>query len=647
MAADMTLDAPSPRQVSEELRLLTDALPVLVSYLEAHDGEVHYAFVNKIYESWFPHRREEILSRRVRDVVGEAAFAKVEHWVRRALAGERLFFEQFMPYAEGRHRHVQVEYVPRRAEDGRVVGIYALMQDVSEARRAEAVLRDLNETLERRVAEHAAERDRAWRNSRDLLVVVDVEGVFRAANPAWETILGHRPEEVVGRNFMDFIWPEDAALTRAGLDQAVAASNLTNFENRYTHKDGTPRWISWHTSVEGRLVYAYGRDITAEKMQQEALRQAEEKLRQAQKLEAVGQLTGGVAHDFNNLLTIIGASVEFLRRPNLPEERRERYLNAIAETTDRAARLTGQLLAFARRQALRPEVFDVAERMRDIADMMRTIVGSRIAIETDFADTPCFIEADTSQFETAVVNMVMNARDAMDGEGTLTVRVRPAPDRPRCAGEYVEVALSDTGAGIPPDKLSQIFEPFFTTKEVGKGTGLGLSQVYGFAKQSGGDVSVESQPGQGTTFTLLLPRVASPEPVDSSGRGGETVMEDGRGRRILVVEDNADVGTFSTQLLQDLGYETVWAANGSDALRHLSEGRFDAVFSDVVMPGMSGIELGLEIRRRHPGLPVVLTSGYSHVLASEGRHGFELLQKPYAAAQLSRVLREATTRKGG
>ncbi|MCW8084204.1 hybrid sensor histidine kinase/response regulator [Sabulicella glaciei] len=646
MAADITLEALNPGRVSEELRLLTDALPVLVSYLDAHDGEVHYAFVNKIYESWFPRRREEILGRRVRDVVGEAAFAKVEPWIRRALAGERVSFEQFMPYAEGKHRHVQVEYVPRRAEDGRIVGIYGLVQDVSEARRAEAALRELNETLERRVAEHAAERDQAWRNSRDLLAVVDAEGVFHAANPAWEAILGHRPEEVVGHNFVNFIWPEDAELTLAALEQAAGASNLTNFENRYTHKDGTPRWISWHTSVEGALVYAYGRDITAEKMQQEALGQAEDKLRQAQKLEAVGQLTGGVAHDFNNLLTIIGASVDFLRRPDLPEERRERYLNAIAETADRAAKLTGQLLAFARRQALRPEVFDVAERMRGIADMMRTIVGSRIVIVTDFAEAPCFIEADASQFETALVNMVVNARDAMDGEGTLVVRVRPAPGRPRGSGEVVEVALSDTGAGIPPDKLPQIFEPFFTTKEVGKGTGLGLSQVYGFAKQSGGDVAVESPPGQGATFTLLLPRVAPPEPVDASGRDRDAAMEDGRGRRVLVVEDNADVGTFSTQLLQDLGYETVWAANAGEALHHLSEGRFDAVFSDVVMPGMSGIELGLEIRRRHPGLPVVLTSGYSHVLASEGRHGFELLQKPYAAAELSRVLRQATTRRG-
>jgi CheY-like chemotaxis protein len=359
-----------------------------------------------------------------------------------------------------------------------------------------------------------------------------------------------------------------------------------------------------------------------------------------------------VAHDFNNLLTIIRSSVEFLRRPNLPEERRRRYVDAITDTVDRAAKLTGQLLAFARRQALKPEVFDVLERIAAVTDMLRTIVGSRIRIDADIACERCYVEADVVQFETALVNMAVNARDAMNSQGTLTVHVDALAEIPSIrghagsAGKFVAVSVSDTGSGIPADQLGQIFEPFFTTKEVGKGTGLGLSQVYGFAKQSGGDVAVESEPGRGTTFTLYLPKVeqecASGDAMRRADGNGQD--EDGRGCRVLVVEDNIEVGRFSTQLLQDLGYETTWAANASDALKLIDEdaSRFDVIFSDVVMPGMSGVELGREIRRRYPGLPVVLTSGYSHVLAEDGRHGFELLHKPYAVEDVSRALRRVT-----
>ena len=387
-------------------------------------------------------------------------------------------------------------------------------------------------------------------------------------------------------------------------------------------------------------------------MQEVATRaRTEEVLRQSQKMEAVGQLTGGVAHDFNNLLTIIKSSSDLLRRPDLPDERRRRYIDAISDTVSRASKLTGQLLAFARRQALKPEVFDAAERIRGVADMLRTIVGSRIEIATELGPAePCLVEADASQFETALVNMAVNARDAMNGEGVLTIGVEGLAAVPAIrahaggAGAFVAVRIGDTGCGIEADKLSQIFEPFYTTKEVGKGTGLGLSQVYGFAKQSGGDVAVESEVGRGTTFTLYLPRV---EP-DAQSDATESVpsaraAEQGGGRRVLVVEDNVEVGTFSTQLLRDLGYETAWATTGRDALKLLEEEpeRFDVVFTDVVMPGISGVELGHEIRRRYPGLPVVLTSGYSNVIAEEGLHGFELVQKPYAVEDLSRVLRRA------
>ena len=373
---------------------------------------------------------------------------------------------------------------------------------------------------------------------------------------------------------------------------------------------------------------------------------AEEALRQSQKMEAVGQLTGGVAHDFNNLLTIIRSSVDFLRRPELPPERKRRYLDAVSDTVDRAAKLTGQLLAFARRQALKPETFEVGDCLRGVADMLDTITGARIRVDLELPEEGCFVRCDRSQFETALINMAVNARDAMDGEGRLTLRLACDAPMPAIRGHagsraaFAAVSLADTGSGIAPDDLGRIFEPFFTTKEVGKGTGLGLSQVFGFAKQSGGDVDVASGVGRGTTFTLYLPRVEAPA---ETGRGRPVADEstDGAGRRVLVVEDNVEVGRFATQILQDLGYATEWAANGEAALERLDANAdgFDAVFSDVVMPGMGGIAMAEALRARLPNLPVVLTSGYSHVLAQEGSHGFELLHKPYSADQLSRVLR--------
>jgi two-component system NtrC family sensor kinase len=373
--------------------------------------------------------------------------------------------------------------------------------------------------------------------------------------------------------------------------------------------------------------------------------EAEEALKHGQRLEALGQLTGGVAHDFNNLLTVIRASVDMLRRPDLPEPRRLRYIEAISDTVTRAAKLTAQLLAFARRQTLKPELFDVGQNVQMLGEMIATLIGSRIEIVLHMPDEPCFINADAGQFETAMINMAVNARDAIEGPGRLTIAVRMVTDLPGAAAPsknphgYVAVSVEDTGIGIPEDRFGTIFEPFFTTKEVGQGTGLGLSQVFGFAKQSGGEVIVASELGKGSIFTLYLPRVPGRE------RQPQVVAEDappvdGQGMWVLVVEDNADIGKFATDALAGLGYSTTLVSNAIHALEELMSdaGRFDVVFSDVVMPGMSGIELAQEIRRRHHDLPVVLTSGYSHVLSQNGSYGFELLQKPYSIEQLANVL---------
>jgi PAS domain S-box-containing protein len=570
-------------------------------------------------------------------------------WRRCLATGEPYHIEYRLRHRSGQYRWVLGRAQAVQDEEGCITRWFGTCTDIQEIVEAREVLTRSREELEREIAERTEERDRIWQNSNELMGVFGFDGRRRAINPSWSRVLGYDEETLLNTPMIEITHPDDRPRLAQAVEGLARGERLVDFEDRLRHADGSYRTISW-TGVPGEGVfYGIGRDVTEQ-------RRSEEALRQAQKMEAVGQLTGGVAHDFNNLLTIVRSSVDFLRRPNLPEERRIRYIEAISETVDRAAKLTGQLLAFARRQALKPEVFDVPERIRAISDMLHTIVGARIRIAVDIACERCFVETDVTQFETALVNMAVNARDAMNGEGTLSVHVKSLPRMPAlrghagAPGRFVAVSISDTGSGIPPDRLSHIFEPFFTTKEVGKGTGLGLSQVYGFAKQSGGDVAVESKVGVGTTFTLYLPRterdIAADERGTAHGTGSD---EEGHGCRVLVVEDNLEVGRFSTQLLQDLGYETTWAANAVEALTLLEEDatRFDVVFSDVVMPGMSGVELGRKIRHRYPELPVVLTSGYSHVLAEEGRHGFELLHKPYAVDDVSRMLRRVTLRGRG
>ncbi|SEI53740.1 PAS domain-containing protein [Pseudomonas sp. NFR16] len=503
-------------------------------------------------------------------------------------------------------------------------------------------------TLEKEQANSLAirtrERDRAWGLSQELLVIASPNGTLDEVNARWTEQLGWTERELVGTTFSDYTHPDDLMPALAAFSGIFEAPLIVPYEYRLRHKDGSYKWFSWTGTFEDGRVYAAGRHVTVEREQAEALRQS-------QKMEAVGQLTGGVAHDFNNLMTVIRSSTDLLLRPGLDEARRIRYVTAISETVDRAAKLTGQLLAFARRQTLKPEVFSVCNNVRAISGMMGTLTGSRIELISELADAPCLVNADPSQFDTALVNMVANARDAMRGEGRLTLAVRPVESMPSVRlhpaldGPFVAISITDTGTGIPATQLEKIFEPFYTTKNVGEGTGLGLSQVFGFAKQSGGEISVASELGRGTTFTLYLPRVTG-SVEEAEPDAPPLPLEDGHGTCVLVVEDNGDVGTFAVQALAELGYKTVLAANAQEALSELDKdaSRFDVVFSDVVMPGMSGIELAHAIRARFAMLPVVLTSGFSHVLARSGTDGFELLHKPYSIDQLSRMLLKVSAR---
>jgi PAS domain S-box-containing protein len=551
--------------------------------------------------------------------------------------------------------HFAFSYTPVREPEGQVSGFFCACIEISDQifaerdrQRSEENLRELNVMLEQKVQQRTSELSLLWSTSPDLLLVIDFNGVFQNVNPAWTTLLGYQPDELIGHHVNEFVVPDDHVQTMAAC-RVAAEGGLPQIVNRYRHKDGSLHWISWVAAPGDDVTYATGRNVTIEKEQAAALKAAEEALRQSQKLEAIGQLTGGVAHDFNNLLTVIKSSTDLLKRPDLPDVKRSRYVSAISETVDRAAKLTAQLLAFARRQALKPEVFAACDSVRSLSRMMETLTGSQIQIVTELPVHRCFVKADAVQFDTALVNMALNARDAMGGQGRLTIRVENSESIPGDAvraavyGAFVAVSITDTGSGISPEHLNQIFEPFFTTKEVGQGTGLGLSQVFGFSKQSGGEVIVQSEFGKGSTFTLYLPRVD--EPVSQLEEAKDEPLVDGHGTCVLVVEDNVDVGTFAVQSLTDLGYIPVLANNAEEALAELDKDsdRFDVVFSDVVMPGMNGIDLAHHIRDRYHDLPVLLASGYSHVLAKNGTYGFELLHKPYSVEQLSRLLRKVAT----
>src|SRR3954470_14432106 len=559
--------------------------------------------------------------------------------------------------AAGEWRWLRSESQPRWDPTGNHIGFIGVAHDITAAKQAEHDLRRLNEILEMRITERTAQLESSeaqmraiFETSHQYQSLLNPHGDVLYANKT--ALAGIRTDagEVIGQPFWEPPWFSATPGMRDTVrDAFIAVMRGEEIQTEMMlHLPIGDRYFDFamrplhnqHGAVIGAVPEAI--DVTER-------RQGEEALRQSQKMEAVGQLTGGVAHDFNNLLTIIRSATDFLRRRELPEERRRRYIDAIAETVERASKLTGQLLAFARRQPLKPQVFNVGTQVEAVTQLIRPLVGGRIRIDVDIAATNCFAIADIAQFETALMNLAVNSRDAMNSEGRLNIWVRkvdaipPLRAQPARSGDFVAITVTDTGSGIAPALLETIFEPFFTTKEVGKGTGLGLSQAFGFAKQSDGDIAVASEPGQGATFTIYLPQAAVPaNAVEAAATASEPAAR-GRGYRVLVVEDNDDVGQFSTELLEDLGYTVRRVASADAALAILAQDEFsaDLVFSDVIMPGMNGVELAGIVRERYPGLPVVLTSGYSNVLAENAHHGFELIQKPYSVELLSRSLRKA------
>ncbi|MES2533742.1 MAG: ATP-binding protein, partial [Pseudomonadota bacterium] len=537
----------------------------------------------------------------------------------------------------------------------------AFVRDVAERiraaiarREAQIELQALATSLERQVEERTYERDRTWTLSQDLLGVANDRGFFESLNPAWEHVLGWSREEIRATPFRNLVHPADLETTNAELERLMRGERTNGFENRYRTKSGVYRWLSWTAVPDRGLLYSAARDITEQKEHAAELEAAREQLRQSQKLEAVGQLTGGVAHDFNNLLQVISGNLHLMARTCGDDPRQQKRVAAALAAVQKGAQLSSQLLAFSRRQALAPKPIDVGELCHGMEDLLRRTIGEQIDVRITRPEDLWTAYVDPAQFENAVLNLAINSRDAMKGGGRLMIdvenrtldRADAVRGRGKADSQYVMIAVSDTGSGIPPEVLKQVFEPFFTTKPVGSGTGLGLSMVYGFVKQSGGHIDIDSEVDLGTTVKIFLPR---------SSREAEPVVEavpevvQGGSETVLVVEDNADVRTTVVELLSELGYRTLEAEDAAAALAVLQRGApVDLLFTDVVMPGkLKSIDLAELARHTHPNIGILFTSGYTRDLVVQGallEARAELLTKPYARDTLARKIRAALDR---
>jgi PAS domain S-box-containing protein len=523
---------------------------------------------------------------------------------------------------------------PIRNEAGELLGFAKITRDDTEKREAALALQESERrfrTLVQGVKDYA-------------LYMLDVDGRVSNWNTGAEAIKGYKADEIVGQHFSRFYTEEDRARGEPQRALATAiAEGKYEMEAWRVRRDGTYFWASVVIDPiydeEGRLngFAKITRDITERRKAYEELEEARAAVFQSQKLQALGELTGGVAHDFNNLMTVIRGAADLLSRPGLTEEKRARYLRAIIDTADRAATLTSHLLAFGRRQALKPEVTDLNLRLDAFADMIGRTLGGQVEVKLDLAPSLPLVEVDLAQLETALLNAAFNARDAMPDGGRLTLATRSVAGEP---GE-VMVEVADTGTGMTAEVRDRAFEPFFTTKPVGEGTGLGLSQIHGFAAQAGGRAEIVSAEGEGTSVRIFLPVTDR-----KAGLSAETVRppKPPRDLNVLLVEDNDHVREFARHLLEELGYRVLSAASADEALELLDRETVDVLFSDVVMPGRSGLELARVARELRPNLPVLLASGYSEEIVGSAGAEFEIVRKPYDVGLLEAALGMALER---
>ena len=631
------------RNRSTELQGLVDTAPVAVWFLHLHNsGTLHanrYASDHLGVPVRFAKPGESGQTFRLLENGSE--LDATSYPISRALAGLDTRNRELQAVrSDGRVFLLLYNASPLRDDRGAIIGAISTAVDITSAKEAETGMR-----------EREARLQSILNTVPEALITINEQGVMESFSRSAEDLFGYKASEVLGQN-VRMLMPQPyqhehdeylARYRRTGEKRIIGVGRVV----RAQRKDGSvlPVELSvGEVRTSGRPVFTgFIRDLTAQ-------HKIEQELRQAQKMEAIGQLTGGVAHDFNNLLTVILGNLEMLE-PRLTENRQLELLKEARETAEHGARLTERLLAFGRRQALQPTLTDVGVLLREIVPVLRRTLGEtiKVKIRLDVELWPVIV--DPTQLHNAILNVAINARDAMPEGGKLTIAAENAEvdlDYARThpevrAGSYVVIAATDTGTGMSPEVQERAFEPFFTTKEVGAGSGLGLSMVYGFAKQSGGHVAIYSEPGHGTTLRIYLPRAvpAAAEPASES-RVAEADLRRGRGELVLVVEDEPRVRRIAMARLQELGYRVLEAADGPSALSVLrSTPEVDLLFTDMIMPGgMTGAELARHARELKPSLKVLFTSGYAEPdLVSRGLISkSSWLQKPYSTAELSRSM---------
>ncbi|MCQ4306704.1 PAS domain S-box protein [Pseudomonas stutzeri] len=655
---DRTAEDEAARRLAESddrYRLLFEAIDagfcIIEMKFDAQGKPIDYSFVetNPAFE------RQTGLVDAVGKWMRDLAPAHEQHWFdiygEVALSRRPVRFEN---NAEALQRWFEVQAMPIGEPSEQRVAI--LFNDISARRNAEQALQALTVSLREDVATRTKDRDQLWELSSDVMLRCRIDGSIVAVNPAWEQLLGWSEEQLLGANILDFIHADDQADTSATVRQLSEGRSFLHYENRYRCTDGSYRWLTWSARPADGVINAVGRDITAEKEQAQALAQAEAQLRQSQKMEAVGQLTGGLAHDFNNLLTSIGGSLELLEK-RIEQGRVEsiaQYVTVAQNATRRAAALTHRLLAFSRRQTLNPMGTDVCELVSDLRELLSRTVGPSILLETQCAEGLSPTLVDRNQLENALLNLAINARDAMPDGGTLSIGVSntwlkdsEALELDVPAGQYVRICVADTGVGMSKEIAAQAFDPFFTTKPLGMGTGLGLSMVYGFTRQSGGQVKIQSEPDNGTTICLYLPHVVA------NVQRSDTVIDPraafqvsgGAGETILVVDDEPAVRLLVVEVLEELGYRVLHAIDGKSALSILqSDEPVALLVTDVGLTGgMNGRQLADAARQTDPALNVLFITGYAEsAVMGKGQlePGMGLLTKPFTIDALAERIEE-------
>jgi PAS domain S-box-containing protein len=640
------------RESEERFGAVAEAVPGLL-WVSSSSG--HNSYVNRGFCEFTGRPFDELLGNRWLELLHPADLQRLlPLWEAATSTGQPFEAEYRLRRHDGEWHWFLARSVPQRDAEGRIVHWVGTGTDIQDMVRAREATARQQAELRHAVDEAIAEHDRLWQLSPDLFAVADGDGNWLSINPAWTRVLGYRGGELIGANRDAFIHPDDLERTREAREQLANGTPVSGLELRYRHADGSWRWLSWTAVLDGGRNYAVARDVTEQKAADERLQAAQAALAQSQKMETIGQLTGGIAHDFNNLLAAILANLELLRKRMGDDPGLHRLLDGAIQGAERGTSLTRRLLAFARRQELHPEPVDVRRLVHEMRDLLRRTLGPGIVIDLGFAEALPPAIVDAHQLELALLNLAVNARDAMPGGGRLTIAadrgdiVQAHPDGP-AAGAYVRLSVTDTGLGMDADTLKRAIEPFFTTKGVGKGTGLGLAMVQGLAVQSGGGMQITSIPDEGTTVTLWLPVADGtiPKPAEPQAAEQAAPLLQPRQLKVLVVDDDVLVAMGTTAMLEDLGHVTLMAGSGTEALEVLQEHPdIELVLTDQAMPGMTGTELARRLRELYPMLPVILATGYAELAAGDGP-ALPRLSKPYSQQALAATIERNQQRRKG